>query len=221
MREVISLGTKQYEYSATDFDHVLWLGGSPCAGKSSIAEMLRAKYSVDVYHVDDAFQEHMHTFTPEKYPTCYKWTHTPWDSLWMQTQQTLLEEAISAYTEHIQFIMDDLYTLRLPVVAEGTSLLPHIIRNFITKESDALWLVPVEEFQREMYPKRDQFVNFILQQCANPQLAFKNWMDRDVAFASWTIEQTKELKLRCVEVNNQYSSEYYAEVVAKHFQLQN
>ena len=33
--------------------HVLWVGGSPCAGKSSVTKFLGRRYGVQTYHVDN------------------------------------------------------------------------------------------------------------------------------------------------------------------------
>jgi adenylylsulfate kinase-like enzyme len=44
--------------------HVLWLGGSVCAGKSSIARTLGAKDGLRVYHYDRHEQEHAQAILP-------------------------------------------------------------------------------------------------------------------------------------------------------------
>ncbi len=199
--------------------HVLWLGGSPCSGKSSITNILANRYAIKAYHVDDAFQQHSPDFTIECYPMNYKWLHTPWQALWMQSQTTLLEEAIHAYSEHLQFIFADLRKMEGLVIAEGTSLLPDYIKP-LTAASRALWMVPTEGFQRKTYPKRDAFVSNILQQCEEPKLALQNWMDRDVAFAGWVQARTHQLNLRCIQVDGQRSIEENAALVAEHFQLE-
>ena len=70
-----------------------------------------------------------------------------------------------------------------------------------------------------MYPKRGPFVQLILKQCADPDQALQNWMDRDVAFAHWVKTRTQQLGLRCIQVNGKRSIQENAELVAEHFQL--
>src|SRR4051794_31012591 len=41
-----------------DLKHVFWLGGSSCAGKTSIARLLAAAHGLLVYSCDDAFEAH-------------------------------------------------------------------------------------------------------------------------------------------------------------------
>ena len=43
---------------ACSLAHVYWIGGSPCAGKSTVADMLGERYGVHVYHVDDHAEDH-------------------------------------------------------------------------------------------------------------------------------------------------------------------
>ena len=212
-------GGNNQEQNYTSLQHVLWMGGSPCSGKSSIADILSTQYDVEVYHVDEAFVEYIPDFTPEVFPVNFKWTHTPWQELWMQPQETLLHEAIDAYTEHLHFIFADLKGIEGKVIAEGTCLLPDCIKPLISDISRAIWVVPTENFQREMYPKRGPFVNIVLEQCEDPEQAMQNWMDRDVTFARWVVERTKMLKLPCIEVDGQRSIAENAVLVANHFNL--
>jgi 2-phosphoglycerate kinase len=208
-----------HDFLPGNIQHVLWLGGSPCSGKSSITDFLSKQYAIQVYHVDDAFLQHSPNFTLELYPVNYKWTHTPWQELWMQSQQELFEQAIEAYTEHLRFVFADLRNIEEPVIAEGTSLLPDCIKPLITDVSQALWVVPTEAFQRKTYPQRGVFVAYILQHCDDPEIALQNWMDRDVAFARWVEERTRHLKLPCIRIDGRHSIEENAAFVASHFQL--
>ncbi len=44
------------------------LGGSPCSGKSSIAELLVVRNGVRVYHVDEALRDYSRRISPERHP---------------------------------------------------------------------------------------------------------------------------------------------------------
>jgi replication-associated recombination protein RarA len=43
----------------TPMPNVLWLGGSPCAGKTTIARMLAEKYGLRLYHFDRHEPDHI------------------------------------------------------------------------------------------------------------------------------------------------------------------
>ena len=66
------------------FHHIYWLAGSPCAGKSTISHLLGEQFGLQVYSVDEQFERHSQTFTPQQQPVLYRWTHTSWNDLWAQ-----------------------------------------------------------------------------------------------------------------------------------------
>jgi hypothetical protein len=204
-----------------NLSHVLWMGGSPCSGKSSMAEILAERYQLRTYHVDDAFHQHKDRFNPQEHPTLYKWTDLPWSELWMQPPDILLDEAISAYREHFRFILEDLLNLPKsdPILAEGTALLPDCVTDLLQSRHQALWAVPSAVFQRTRYPQRGDWVHWILRQCDDPDRALRNWMDRDVSFAQWVTERTQALDLDVMVVDGQDSIIENAAVAAAHYRL--
>jgi len=201
--------------------HVLWLGGSPCSGKSSIARLLASEGQLRTYHCDDEFPRHQQRITPQQQPTMDKWTTTAWNELWMQPPETLLAEAIAAYREHLAMVVDDLQALpgTAPILAEGTCLLPNEVHALLSHPRQAIWLVPTEEFQRAHYAKRGPWVQELVSQCEQPEQAFQNWMDRDVAFAKWVEQSTGELGLRVVTVDGKRTIADNVQLVARHFGL--
>lgn len=206
---------------AGSLNHVLWLGGSPCSGKSTMADRLSEQFDLHVYHVDEAFGEYVQRISSVRHPVTYKWVHTPWQDLWMQPHDVLLEEAIAAYSEQFELILEDLHALpdTGPVLAEGTALLPGMVVTLLSQPNQALWMVPTEAFQREMYPKRGAWVQEILATCDDPQAALENWMDRDVAFARWVADEAAARDLPCVWVDGSPGIAERTVMVADYFGL--
>lgn len=196
------------------------MGGSPCSGKSTWADALAERYGIAVYHVDAEFSRHTQHFTPEKHPTLYRWTHTSWDELWMQSQKALLQQAIDCYTEHYSLILEDLLATdpSVTLLAEGTALLPGCVAPLVANKQRALCVVPTESFQRQLYAQRD-FAQGILSTCRNPDQAFQNWMDRDVNFARWVAAEARSHGFHVVENDGSRTVENNATQVAKHFGL--
>jgi shikimate kinase len=52
---------------------VLWLGGPPCAGKSSVARLLAERFALDVVHVDDTIDACIAQLDPERHPALTGW----------------------------------------------------------------------------------------------------------------------------------------------------
>ncbi|MBN1976681.1 MAG: hypothetical protein JW918_04690 [Anaerolineae bacterium] len=208
--------------AADGLAHVLWMGGSPCSGKSSIAEMLAEKYGLRVYRCDDAFWEHAKRVDPVAHPTFHRLTHMAWDEIWMRPVAVQIADEFACYLEQFGMIVDDLLALprSTPVIAEGAALLPELVSGLLPDRSRAVWVLPTESFQRKHYtPEKRPFVNDILAHCQNPTQAFANWMDRDVGFARRVAGQAQALGLEIVTVDGQRTIEQNAEIVAQYFGL--
>ena len=213
--------TKQRLPSPARLRNVLWLGGSPCAGKTSVARILAELYALPVVHTDESFNAHRERFDLQHHPTLCKWTRNPWDDLWNQPADVLLQENIAGYAEHFLLILEDLLAAEPQgaVLVEGSSLLPGSVAPWLAKPRQAIWFAASEAFQRTHYPHRGTWVEAILQQCQVPEDAFARWMDRDVAFARWVAGETERLGLEMIWVEGQYSIADNAARVAQHMRL--
>lgn len=203
-------------------DRIYWLGGSPCSGKSSIAEILAEQYSLQLFRCDYHFTDHVRLAQPDQQPALHRLSTMSWDEIWMQPVEALLQRAISLYQEEFPFILADLSKLAAaddrPILAEGAALMPDYVHDRLGGPSQAIWVVPTATFQRTHYRKRT-WVQGILDQCADPDQAFQNWMDRDVAFATWVTDRAKNLGLSVLTVDGGQTIAENAVLVAEHFGL--
>jgi len=205
-----------------DLAHVLWIGGSPCSGKSSIAELLAERYSLEMYRCDDAFWKHAGRIDPGRHPTFHKLMRMTWDEIWMRPVDVQIMDEFDCYHEEFEMIVNDLsrYSRATPVIAEGAALLPDCVSSLLLDRHQAVWIVPTEAFQREHYTlERRPWIKKVMDQCENPAQAFQNWMDRDVGFAKRVVKRAKELDLRLVEVDGKRTIAGNAEVIARYLRL--
>jgi hypothetical protein len=199
--------------------NVFWLGGSPCAGKSSISEIISSRFGLDVYHVDEAFDVHAQGFDPIRHPTLTKWLASSWDQRWMQPIDSLVRDVIGCYQEHFTMILEDVFSLpKRPLLVEGTALLPRDVARVLSRQSRAIWVIPTTDFQRAHYLKRD-WVRGIVEKCSNPEIALHNWMERDIQFAKWIEAEVSAVHLPLLKVDGNRTIKENAETVARHFQL--
>jgi hypothetical protein len=183
---------------------VLWLGGSPCSGKSSIAQALARRYGAAVYHCDDHWQAHCALVTPEAQPQMWRASRMSWDELWGRDVASLLADELAIYAEEFPMIVADLrrqVQAHGLVIAEGAALLPGHVARHVADARQAIWLTPTEAFQRRIYPQRGPWVQQILAQCTEPDVAFARWMDRDIAFARHVAAQAEAAGLRALWVD--------------------
>lgn len=201
--------------------HVRWIGGSPCAGKSTIADHLAAQHGLQIYHCDAFFPAHMQAADPAQQPTLHTLQHMSWDSIWLQPLAALVERVVLAYREEFDQIVADLLALPAdtPILAEGTALMPELLAGLGVAPNRAIWLVPSEAFQRAAYPARGEWVQSAVRDCSDPEQAFRNWMDRDVTFARGVAQDAAARGLRLVEVDGTRSIADHAALIERWFQL--
>ena len=200
--------------------HILWIGGSPCAGKSSIAYILAQQYNLQTYSCDDHYEAHLTRATPDKHPLMSNAAGMTWDEVWMRPVDVLVTRELAFYREEFEMVIEDLLAMRRSthIIAEGAALLPQCVAPLLSHPSQAIWIVPTKEFQLKEYAHRD-WVENILSQCQDPQQAWHNWMGRDAGFAKAVAQDAIARGLRVIEVDGKQSLEEHTKMVAAHFGL--
>jgi 2-phosphoglycerate kinase len=179
--------------------HVFWLGGSPCAGKSTLANRLAERFSMNLYHADDHFERHCQLATKD-YPTLHQISRLTGDELWLIPAKEQFERAVQLYREAFDFVFEDLQTITQPVIAEGAALLPERVVPLLARNSSAVYLIPTGDFQRHHYAKRD-WARGVVEKTSDPARAFENWMQRDARFALEVKRQALSLGLPVITVD--------------------
>ncbi|MAT41858.1 MAG: hypothetical protein CL609_05920 [Anaerolineaceae bacterium] len=183
---------------------IYWLGGAPCAGKSTIAEHISDKYHLTYYRVDDHFERHIKQTNPINHPACDAFKKMGPEEIWMAPVSLQLTREWKIYQELFDFILADLMELPKPVIVEGAGCLPGLVNPFLALNQAGVWIVPSNDFHDLYYEKRDWSPQFV-KDTSNPQQAYLNWMKRDHAFAEKIRQQTKELNLSCLVVDGSQS----------------
>lgn len=199
---------------------VFWIGGSPCSGKSTIAEWLTEKYSFTYYNCDAAYSSHVSRCRPELQPVMTKVKKLSLDELFSRPVDQQVIETIQFYQEEFEFIREDVKSLSSsqPILVEGAALLPHLVAPFLGTYNRGIWIIPTPTFQVEQYSKRD-WIQSILEKCRNPTQSFENWMDRDIAFAQWIHQEAADQGFKVMVTDGDTAIEENAALVEAHFQL--
>lgn len=200
--------------------HLYWIGGSPCAGKSSISQWLAEHWGLEIYAVDSAFDRHIQHLDAHRHPALTRWCNATWDERWMQPADQLLREVIACYSEHFSLVLEDLYALteQRPLLVEGSALLPRLVAEVAPDPQRMIWIVPTADFQRTYYAQRP-WIREILAECRQPEAAFANWMERDARFACWVITEAAGIGGTVLQVDGQQSLPDNARAVVNHFGL--
>jgi hypothetical protein len=141
----------------SDLAHIFWLGGSPCCGKSTIADRIAARAGMLVYRCDDAFYDHVKLVTPDTQPAFNKIASYDADGLWLRPVEQQIAEEIELYREEFRMILEDLRALPTdrPIIAEGAALMPELLAPLGIPHYKMMWVVPTGAFQRSHYEQRD------------------------------------------------------------------
>jgi 2-phosphoglycerate kinase len=198
-----------------DANDVLWLGGSPCAGKSSVAGILARRFGLDLYRVDEAFEQHVLRLDPARQPALVRWCAASANERWLQPIDVLLRDALDCYREHWGLVLEDVVARPKPrpLLVEGTALLPAEVAGAARLGRRALWLVAAPDFQRRHYRER-AWARGVVASSDDPERAFDHWMERDVRFATWVAAEVDALGLRRLTVDGLRTVDEVAEEVA-------
>ena len=200
--------------------HVYWIGGSPCAGKSTVAQALADRYNLHYYPCDAWFAEHQRRADAMHQPTLQHLATLSCDEIWLPPVAEQVARVQAIYHEEFALILDDLRTLPSgrPIVAEGAALLPQLVLPYLPRQQQAIWLTPTPAFQRTHYAQRP-WIHDVLRASTDATQAFQNWMARDEAYAALINDQATAAGLRLVQVDGQQTSDALTVLVAAWFAL--
>jgi len=193
--------------------HIYIIGGSPCSGKSTVAEALAVQYNLTYFKVDDYLDEFTARGAAEGLPICQRIQRMSPDETWMRPPHIQCQEELDYYAEIAPYVMEKLCQLARPVVAEGAAFLPGLFQS-----DGYIAIVPSAEFQISRYRERP-WVPHVLQGCTDKEKAFSNWMERDILFAQAVRERCLHLHLPCLITDGSVSPEERLKQLAAHFHL--
>ena len=198
--------------------NIYWIGGSPCSGKSTIAELLCKEFGFDYYKCDDHLDRYMKIGVDNNIEIMKKFKYMSMDEIWIERGvKEQFEDALEFYKASFDVIVKDINENYVDnnLIVEGAAITPEFILQNTINIRNYMCIVPTKEFQQENYAKRS-WVNNYLKPCSNPQLAFENWMQRDILFSQNVLEKAKEHKMNFIVVDGSKSiTENYEYLVDK------
>lgn len=198
----------------SDFTQIYWIGGSPCAGKSTVAQLLVDQYNLYYYQCDAQFETHQRRADPVQQPTLQRLSSLLCDEIWLPPVAEQVARVQAIYREEFAMILADLAGLATdrPIIVEGAALLPSLVLPYLHVQQ-AIWITPTPAFQRLHYAQRP-WIQDVLRACSDPAQAFQNWMARDEAYAAWIQEQTTAFGLPRLQADGQQTIETMTQCVA-------
>src|SRR6185369_6658346 len=188
----------------TSLQHVYWIGGASCAGKSTVANRLAAEHGLYVYATDDVMTDHASRSSADDCPLLHRFMAMDMDQRWVnRSPETMLETFHWFRGEGFDLIIEDL--LRLPrepgMIVEGFRLLPHLVKPLLSVPSHAVWLLPTLGFRQAVVERRGGSAWGFLAKTSDPEKALRNLLERDRMFTNFLREETARLGLTAIEVD--------------------
>lgn len=201
--------------------NIYYIGGSPCAGKSTVAEILSKKYDLHYFKVDDFLDKYIKLGALNEFPICKKTSEWSAQQIWMRDSALQCKEEFDWYREIFEYVIADLRKIGCEndIITEGVAYVPNLIKELGVSKDRYISITPTSEFQVHHYRKRE-FVSYVLEGCSDKEKAFDNWMGRDILFAREVQKQCLEEEYFSVINDGSIKVEELVDIVASHFGLE-
>lgn len=197
--------------------HVLWIGGGPDAGKTSVATALCEKHGWQLYsedeHLEDFWESHV-SKDPKSYGN--KVMKMSVDDRWLEPIEAQLQRTERIGEEIEPLILDDLLAMSndRPTLFEGNSS-PKFIAPLLSSAHQAIWMVPNESFRNESFYRRKKHLGH--EERSDPQQTLTNHIDRDRAIIKQVADEVRAQGLYLLETDGTRSIADVAESIKAHF----
>lgn len=194
-------------------NHAYWIGGGSCSGKSSVADVIGESTGLKVVHLDDWVPEILDA-TEERTSPAMNWYRTAGSSKWFAKGGTEAgQRYVDSLREEMHLSLPYLEkAVDAPVIIEGNCFLPDMAGD-LSPGGRHIWILASDDFREARYGERE-FAGGILDLYDDPELAWRNWMDRDHYQATYVRSSAEKLGLEIVEVDGSRDVQSIAATVA-------
>ncbi len=180
------------------------LGGSTCAGKTTISKILSEKYGFTVYPCDEYLGKHVEKSNAKEHPNLNRAKNISWDEILSMKTEDYLNWIIGLYSEEFDMILEDLDHLSdgKPILVEGVNLLPQLIKDHLIDEKHVFFVVSDDIFYQSHQIHRKEFYERI-NSCTDSEQALISYKNFDLAFGKYILKEAERLDFQVLVVGNE------------------
>lgn len=205
--------------------HVMWIGGSPCSGKSTVSRAIAQIYVFLEYHLDAWARNHFARRIVAGDSEAQAFMKMSMRERWVERPvEALVQEAITSWSNDFQLVLEDL--LAMPkenlIIAEG-NFFPECVAPYLSHPHQAIWFVPTDSFceqgrrHRWAEQERRQRRHGMYDAGHDPEQRRRQIIARDLQLARYVRQQAEAWHLPLYEVDGSRSREEMMELVERHF----
>ena len=206
--------------------HVLWIGGSPCAGKSTIGHTIARTHVFLSYHLDPMGRNHAARRLAAGDPALEAFLKMSMDQRWLERSvDALVQEVLTSWSQECRLALEDL--LAMPrewfIVAEG-NFFPECLAPALSSRHQAIWLTPTAPFCEQIRRQRDaqqasrRARHGVANESSDPQARLRKLIERDCRLAEHVKQQAEQRQLVVYEVDGGRSLDEMTALVEQHFE---
>ena len=198
--------------------HVLWLGGGPDAGKTTVARILVHRYGLGFYSLDKQGQAHLKRLAARSAAYQKVLDTSPAERLAELAPPEHVSWTWDFAHDRFPLLLEDLQKLEgpRPILVEGAGLLPELVAPLLTTKRQAIWLVPNDSFILANWGRSKK--RFMARQSADPEQVKGDLITVDQLMAERIAEQARANGLHALGVDGSLSVAEVAELVAAHYE---
>ena len=207
-----------------------WIGGSGCAGKSTITKKIAAQFNLAIYHCDDHLKGRHARVESEQLPlpimNTFVANRNAGTKMLGEDQADIGHDKYMAmcfayWQEEFSLVLDDLRAMPAqPLIAEGVPIVPWLARK-LAPRSRVATLVGYDAFRRITYmsPDRPEIVLNRFKTSYDPERALENILQANLLIAQTLFRCAQMRDFFVVEVDGSADADSIARTVATHFGL--
>jgi hypothetical protein len=198
--------------------HVLWIGGAPNAGKTTLSRLLAGKYDLKIYN-SDWHHVREHRSRPGGVPA--GWNELSMDERWVQpSANELAKRELANWTARFPLVVEDILGLPdgRPILAEGPALFPWCVAPVVRSTRQAIFLLPSPELRERVLSRRNRDGPASSDRLtSDPDRARRNIAGRDALLGERIAASCGELGLRCVGMDGSLDLDDSLGLLEAHF----